>query len=124
MWNWSEVESRRLWLAGGGADATFAAQYARALEARTRIVRGLDDASYHGIIGGAFYLITGVSRERILIATGELTVATSECAMPPPRVPRKLDPCAHISFRSSFSSPAATRPPTPRLPSPLALARA
>lgn len=59
MWNWSEAEARRLFLAGGGAEHAFEAHYARGLAARDAIVRGLDDASYHGIIGGEFYLVSG-----------------------------------------------------------------
>ena len=59
LWIWSETDTRRYFLAGGGAEGDFAAQFARALASRERIVRGLDDASYHGIGGGAFYLVAG-----------------------------------------------------------------
>lgn len=59
LWNWSEDEARRVFLAGGGAPGDFAVHFARALASRERIVRGLDDAAYHGIIGGAFYLVAG-----------------------------------------------------------------
>jgi SAM-dependent methyltransferase len=59
LWIWSEADTRRYFLAGGGAAADFAAHFAHALASRARIVRGLGDASYHGISGGAFYLVTG-----------------------------------------------------------------
>jgi SAM-dependent methyltransferase len=59
LWNWSEAEARRFYLAGGGAEDAFAAHFARGLAAREKIVRGLDDAAYHGVVGGAFYLIAG-----------------------------------------------------------------
>jgi SAM-dependent methyltransferase len=59
IWNWSERDTRRLFLAGGGAEADFAAHYARGLAARAKIVRGLDDATYYGMSGGAFFLIAG-----------------------------------------------------------------
>jgi SAM-dependent methyltransferase len=62
LWNWSEADARRLFLAGGGADADFALHFARGLSAREKIVRGLDDGSYHGIIGGPFYLVSGRKR--------------------------------------------------------------
>ncbi len=58
-WNWSEGDAKRLFLAGGGALSDFAGHYARGLAARARIVRGIDDRTYHGIIGGAFYLVSG-----------------------------------------------------------------
>ena len=59
LWNGSEADTRRLFLAGGGAEDAFAAHFARGLASRASIVRGLDDASYHGVIGGAFYLVAG-----------------------------------------------------------------
>jgi SAM-dependent methyltransferase len=59
LWIWSEADTRRYFLASGGAETDFAAQFARALASRERIVRGLEDASYHGISGGAFYLVSG-----------------------------------------------------------------
>jgi SAM-dependent methyltransferase len=59
LWNWSEAESQRLFVAGGGAETTFAGHFARALASRENIVRGLGHATYHGIIGGAFYLVAG-----------------------------------------------------------------
>jgi SAM-dependent methyltransferase len=59
LWNWSEAETRRFFLAGGGSEDTFAIHFARGLAARKQIVRALDNTSYHGIIGGAFYLIAG-----------------------------------------------------------------
>ena len=66
LWIWSEADTRRYFLAGGGAEADFAAHFARALASRERIVRGLDDGTYHGIAGGAFYLVAGrKSRGRV-----------------------------------------------------------
>ena len=62
LWNWSEADARRYFLAGGGAEADFAAHFARALASAERIVRGMDDATYHGIFGGAFYLVSGRKR--------------------------------------------------------------
>ena len=59
FWNWSEADTRRLFLAGGGSADAFAVHYARGLASRENIVRGLDDATYHGIVGGAFYLVAG-----------------------------------------------------------------
>jgi SAM-dependent methyltransferase len=59
IWNWSEAETRRYWMAGGGSEGDFARHFARGLASRANIVRGLDDATYHGIIGGAFYLVSG-----------------------------------------------------------------
>ena len=59
LWNWSEADARRLFLAGGGSEADFAAHFSRGLASRDNIVRGLDDATYHGIIGGEFYLVAG-----------------------------------------------------------------
>jgi SAM-dependent methyltransferase len=58
-WNWNEAESRRFFLAGGGAEEAFAGHYARGLVARANIVRGLDDGSYAGITGGALFLVSG-----------------------------------------------------------------
>jgi SAM-dependent methyltransferase len=59
MWNWSEEETRRYFLAGGGAEHDFAAIYARGLASRDSVVRGIDERAYHGIAGGGFYLIAG-----------------------------------------------------------------
>jgi SAM-dependent methyltransferase len=59
LWNWSERDARRLFLAGGGSADDFTAHFARGLASREKIVRGLDDATYHGIIGGGFYLVAG-----------------------------------------------------------------
>lgn len=59
VWNWSEADTRRLFLAGGGSQSDFVRHFARGLEARERIVRCLDDGSYHGIGGGPFYLVAG-----------------------------------------------------------------
>lgn len=59
FWNWDEAETRRFFLAGGGAADDFATHFARALASHEKIVHGLDDATYHGIVGGAFYLVAG-----------------------------------------------------------------
>lgn len=59
LWNWSEDQARRLFVAGGGSRDDFAGHYARGLASRERIVRGLDAATYHGIIGGSFFLVAG-----------------------------------------------------------------
>jgi SAM-dependent methyltransferase len=59
LWNWSEAEARRFFLAGGGADDDFVEHFARGLASREKIVRGVDDDTYHGIVGGAFYLVSG-----------------------------------------------------------------
>ena len=59
LWNWSEPEARRFFLAGGGSERDFAAHFDRGLASRDRIVRGLDDRTYQGVVGGAFYLVKG-----------------------------------------------------------------
>jgi SAM-dependent methyltransferase len=59
IWNWSESDAQRLFLAGGGNAADFAAHFARGLAFRERIVRGLEAGTYHGVIGGLFYLVGG-----------------------------------------------------------------
>ncbi len=59
FWNWSEADTRRLFLAGGGSESDFVVHFARGLASRERIVRGLEDGSYHGTGGGAFYLVAG-----------------------------------------------------------------
>jgi SAM-dependent methyltransferase len=59
FWIWSEAETRRFFLAGGGFVDDFDTHFARAIAAHEKIVRGLDDATYHGIVGGAFYLVAG-----------------------------------------------------------------
>jgi SAM-dependent methyltransferase len=59
LWNWSEPDARRLFLAGGGSERDFVVHFQRALASREKILRGLDDATYHGIIGGEFYLVAG-----------------------------------------------------------------
>jgi SAM-dependent methyltransferase len=59
LWNWSEADARRFFLAGGGSEGDFATHFARGLASRKNIVRGLDDSTYHGIIGGEFYLVAG-----------------------------------------------------------------
>ncbi len=59
FWIWSESDTRRFFLAGGGSEPAFDAHFARAMASRENVVRGLDDATYHGIVGGAFYLVSG-----------------------------------------------------------------
>lgn len=59
LWNWSEADARRFFLAGGGRKASFAVHFARAITSREDIVHGLDDGTYHGIVGGDFYLVAG-----------------------------------------------------------------
>jgi SAM-dependent methyltransferase len=59
LWNWSEPETRRFFLAGGGREPDFAAHFARGLAARRKIVGGLDDGTYHGVGGGGFFLVGG-----------------------------------------------------------------
>jgi SAM-dependent methyltransferase len=59
LWNWSESETRRFFLAGGGAERDFASHFARGLAAGQKTVRGLDEGTYHGTAGGAFYLVAG-----------------------------------------------------------------
>jgi SAM-dependent methyltransferase len=59
LWNWDEAETKRFFLAGGGALEAFAGHYARGLQARQNIVKGVDDNHYHGVMGGAFFLIAG-----------------------------------------------------------------
>jgi SAM-dependent methyltransferase len=58
-WNWGEAETKRFFLAGGGAPEAFAGHYARGLEARRNILEGADAHRYHGVMGGAFFLIAG-----------------------------------------------------------------
>ena len=55
----SEAEARRLFLAGGGSEGSFAVHFARGMASLENIVRGLNEGTYHGIIGGAFYLVAG-----------------------------------------------------------------
>jgi SAM-dependent methyltransferase len=59
MWNWSEPETRRFFLAGGGTERDFTVSFARALTVSERIVRGLEAGDYYGTFGGAFYLVSG-----------------------------------------------------------------
>lgn len=59
LWNFGEADARRFFLAVGGSAGDFAVHFARALTSREKIIRGLDDATYHGVDGGAFYLVAG-----------------------------------------------------------------
>jgi SAM-dependent methyltransferase len=62
LWNWGAPEGRRYFLAGGGAERDFDAHFARGLASREAVLRGIEDRTYHGIIGGAFYLVAGRKR--------------------------------------------------------------
>lgn len=64
VWTWPEAQARRYFLAGGGAERDFAEHFARGLAAGQRTVRALDDGTYHGVLGGAFYLVAGRKRLR------------------------------------------------------------
>jgi SAM-dependent methyltransferase len=55
----SEGEVRRFFLAGGGRESDFSVHWQRSLAALAAAVKGLDDGSYHGVIGGPFYLVAG-----------------------------------------------------------------
>ena len=59
LWNWSEDETRRYFLAGGGQPDDFAAVFAHGVASRRRIVEGIDAGTYHGMTGGEFYVIAG-----------------------------------------------------------------
>jgi SAM-dependent methyltransferase len=59
FWNWSEADTRRFFLAGGGLEGNFASHFERGLAARQKILSGIDDGTYHGIVGGAFYFVAG-----------------------------------------------------------------
>lgn len=59
FWNFSEADTRRFFLAGGGSEADFVTHFARGLASREKIVRGLGDGTFHGIVGGEFYLVAG-----------------------------------------------------------------
>jgi len=61
-WTWSEDETRRLFLAGGGSEREFPEQFRRGLAARERIVAGIERGTYHGTSGGAFFLVGGRKR--------------------------------------------------------------
>jgi SAM-dependent methyltransferase len=59
VWTWSESETRRFYLAGGGAESDFAGLYGRAMAARERVVAGIERGTYHAVSGGAFFLVSG-----------------------------------------------------------------
>lgn len=59
LWIWDEAETRRYFLAGGGAERDFSAHFARGLAAAHEIVEGLDAGTYYGSFGGGFYLVAG-----------------------------------------------------------------
>jgi SAM-dependent methyltransferase len=59
FWNWSETETRRFFLAGGGTEHDFAEQFARGLAARQKVIEGVDAGTYHSVSGGGFFLSAG-----------------------------------------------------------------
>jgi len=59
LWNYSEADARRFYLAGGGAENSFAVHFALAFASREKVIGGIDDRSYHGSVGGAFFLVAG-----------------------------------------------------------------
>lgn len=59
FWNWSEAETRRFFLAGGGTEREFALQFARGLAARQKVIEGVDAGTYHSVYGGGFFLSSG-----------------------------------------------------------------
>lgn len=61
-WGWGAEETRRLFLAGGGDPATFAAGYARMLEARREMINQVDQGRYDAVIAGSFFLVAGRKR--------------------------------------------------------------
>jgi SAM-dependent methyltransferase len=58
-WHWDEDETRRLFVAGGGSAGDFSTHWRRALASRAALVKGIDDGTYHGVVGGLFYLVAG-----------------------------------------------------------------
>jgi SAM-dependent methyltransferase len=62
FWNWSEADTRRFFLTGGGSEGDFAIHFERGLAARKKIVDGIASGAYHGIVGGEFYLVAGRKR--------------------------------------------------------------
>ena len=62
VWNWDEAETRRFFLAGGGSERDFSGCFENAMAARERVVAGIERGAYHGITGGAFFLIGGRKR--------------------------------------------------------------
>lgn len=59
VWGWGELDTRRFFLAGGGAESDFAAIFERALETRQRILRAIEGGTYYGTGGGGFYVVAG-----------------------------------------------------------------
>lgn len=59
LWNWTEGETRRYYLAGGGKESDFAAAFTHGVTARRRIVEAIDAGTFHGMSGGSFFLIAG-----------------------------------------------------------------
>lgn len=62
VWNWSEPDARRMFLAGGGDAASFAGLFELGLSLRERVARALDEGTFHGVSGGLFYLVSGRKR--------------------------------------------------------------
>jgi SAM-dependent methyltransferase len=61
-WTWSESETRRYFLAGGGSERDFPGYFSRARASRERIVAGVESGQFHGTAGGAFFLTGGRKR--------------------------------------------------------------
>ncbi len=59
LWIWSEAETRRFFLAGGGSEREFGVHFERGLAAAKQVVAGLNNGTYHGVGGGAFFLVAG-----------------------------------------------------------------
>jgi 2-polyprenyl-3-methyl-5-hydroxy-6-metoxy-1,4-benzoquinol methylase len=59
LWNWDRAQTQRFYEAGGGLESEFSELFERALASRQKLVRGLEVGTYHGILGGAFYLVGG-----------------------------------------------------------------
>jgi SAM-dependent methyltransferase len=59
IWIWSEPETQRFFVAGGGSETDFAKHFARAMTFQQNILRGIDSGTYHGSVAGAFYFVGG-----------------------------------------------------------------
>lgn len=61
-WNEDAAKARRYFLAGGGTESEFADLFARGLATGQRLARACSEGTYHGVHGGAFYLVGGRKR--------------------------------------------------------------
>lgn len=59
FWNWSEAETRHFFLAGGGTERAFLEHWARSGAVLEQMARALDAGTYHGTLGGVFFLVAG-----------------------------------------------------------------